>query len=360
MKRTGTTLIEVLAAIFILALGLVALMTLFPLGAAQMARAIQDERAAQLAANSAGYCRWYWKNLCEASAAQAAGGTMMYESTPQLWFTAAMDDPNAGVPTNFQRNAPLIFPTPGANAQVTAGNIRSMAIKATPSFPVLVDPVGWEAAGITAERFWAGANAPPGITFALPRRTMPGMGGQKSQVLRSFFLLDDMSFDSSGLGIAQERVGQYSAAWLLRRDKNYKRNETNLTVVVYFKRSIETLSREDSYLATPTAVALPDGSVAFGTALTLHFTGDRPTVRRGSWILDATMSANDPQGFYYRVTDVGEPTVSGSESTIDVQLETPIRRGPLGTKSRVFLVQDRVLEVFDKGPIEMNSPARAN
>src|SRR3954469_13698210 len=69
MLRRGTTLIEVLIAIFIMALGLIALLTLFPIGAVQMARAIQDERAAQVAANGASYFRWYWKNMVEAEEA---------------------------------------------------------------------------------------------------------------------------------------------------------------------------------------------------------------------------------------------------------------------------------------------------
>src|SRR5262245_57590124 len=65
-QRTAPTLVEVLISIFIMALGLMALLTLFPLGAVQMARAIQDDRAATLANNSAAYFRWYWKKLIEA------------------------------------------------------------------------------------------------------------------------------------------------------------------------------------------------------------------------------------------------------------------------------------------------------
>ena len=45
-ERAGVTLIEVLVAIFIMGIGLLALLTLFPLGALRMAKAIQDDRAA--------------------------------------------------------------------------------------------------------------------------------------------------------------------------------------------------------------------------------------------------------------------------------------------------------------------------
>ena len=50
--RSGTTLVEVLVAIFITALGLLGLLALFPLGAISMAQAIKDSRCAQAAANA--------------------------------------------------------------------------------------------------------------------------------------------------------------------------------------------------------------------------------------------------------------------------------------------------------------------
>lgn len=51
--RAGITLVEVLVAIFITGVGLLALLTLFPLGAMEMARATQDDRAAAIARDAA-------------------------------------------------------------------------------------------------------------------------------------------------------------------------------------------------------------------------------------------------------------------------------------------------------------------
>lgn len=51
--RPGVTLIEVLLAIFITGVGLLALLTLFPLGVLRMAEAIKDDRAAALAVEAA-------------------------------------------------------------------------------------------------------------------------------------------------------------------------------------------------------------------------------------------------------------------------------------------------------------------
>ena len=50
--QTGTTLLEVLVAIFITGVGLLALLTLFPLGALEMARAIDDDRTTAFAADA--------------------------------------------------------------------------------------------------------------------------------------------------------------------------------------------------------------------------------------------------------------------------------------------------------------------
>ena len=51
-RRPGVTLIEVLVAIFVVALGLLALLTLFPLGALSMAQAIKDDRIALMSSNA--------------------------------------------------------------------------------------------------------------------------------------------------------------------------------------------------------------------------------------------------------------------------------------------------------------------
>src|SRR5882757_2725476 len=51
-RRPGVTLIEVLVAIFVMGIGLICLLTLFPLGAMRMAAAFKDERAAQAAINA--------------------------------------------------------------------------------------------------------------------------------------------------------------------------------------------------------------------------------------------------------------------------------------------------------------------
>src|SRR5262249_58569190 len=52
MKRTGATLVEVLVAIFVMGIGLIAVLALFPLGVIRMAQAIQDDHTGNVAFNA--------------------------------------------------------------------------------------------------------------------------------------------------------------------------------------------------------------------------------------------------------------------------------------------------------------------
>lgn len=53
MPRRGVTLVEVLVAIFVMGIGLLALLTLFPVGALELAQAINDDRAGKVASDAA-------------------------------------------------------------------------------------------------------------------------------------------------------------------------------------------------------------------------------------------------------------------------------------------------------------------
>src|SRR5262245_14916122 len=53
MRRKGVTLMEVLVAITICGIGLLALLTLFPLGALEMAQAVKDDRCGHIKHNAA-------------------------------------------------------------------------------------------------------------------------------------------------------------------------------------------------------------------------------------------------------------------------------------------------------------------
>src|SRR5437764_12521596 len=60
-RRPGLSLTEVLVALFVMALGTIAILTMFPLGMLQMGQALKDDRTSQAASSADGYMRWYWK-----------------------------------------------------------------------------------------------------------------------------------------------------------------------------------------------------------------------------------------------------------------------------------------------------------
>src|SRR5437867_180385 len=57
MIRRGGTLIEVEIAIFVVAVGLLGLLALFPLGAANIALAVKDDRSAHSVANAVAFAK---------------------------------------------------------------------------------------------------------------------------------------------------------------------------------------------------------------------------------------------------------------------------------------------------------------
>jgi len=95
--------------------------------------------------------------------------------------------------------------------------------------------------------------------------------------------------------------------------------------------------------------------------------GTKPSIRTGSWILDATMgyyvpasavNVPDPHGFFYRVvgvTDVPPNTVNPPSNVMRLELQTtPKRRSFYNTTDTgaygVLVVMENVVEVFEKGP----------
>src|SRR5689334_11342668 len=97
-RRSGLTLVEVLTALFILALGVIAILTMFPLGASQMAFAVRDNRSTEAAFNADSYMRTYFKSQFIEPLRQ----NLLYDP-----LFDALDDPDG--------NAPTSLPPAGAN-----------------------------------------------------------------------------------------------------------------------------------------------------------------------------------------------------------------------------------------------------
>ena len=59
--RRGFSLTEVIVALFIMAIGIISLLTLFPLGAVQMGKALRDDRSQTTGVIADGKMRLWWQ-----------------------------------------------------------------------------------------------------------------------------------------------------------------------------------------------------------------------------------------------------------------------------------------------------------
>ena len=270
-RRRGITLIEVLVAIFIMAIGLLAILTLFPLGALRMAEALQDDRAAASASAGA--------NTCDAF----------------------------GI-----RNDPIFFSTTtGANLYTNPGAAYGLPTSGCP-----------ERLGLSALRRSVGrqqrvrpasaASSRGSCRRSFRRRTTR----QPNMAIRYFSLPDDMTFFDNGApdtsNGAIQRGGRYTWAYLLHRSQPASPTApVDLTVVVYAGRATSVPGGENTFAAAgnagDTAV-----SVSWGA-------GQPPGIKRGSWILD-TSSEKDANGnlvgvngLFYRVVSVSQPSSNADE-----------------------------------------------
>jgi hypothetical protein len=318
-------LIETLIAIFVSAIGLLALLALFPIGAVSMAQAIKDGRCAQASINATATARF--QNL-----------------TSDSTVTGAFSSP---VPAGAWPSFPSGYDGP--------------------SYPVYVDPLGTTLPGgaTAVDKLPTPFSVNPGIP-----RVSPAYASPFSQYLQFFTLLDDVTFTPDGRagtrGIV-ERTGRYSWAYLLQQPNVSYPSVVNATVVVYSERSQATLG-ENSYY-----VDFVQGSNTVTIFLNqLQTSGqEKPHLRPGGWILDSTtayqdpgINANapqpDPHGIFYRVINVTETFATDpflvAQPALLLELQTNISKSSYTNPARgiyeegVLTIMDNVAEVFNKGP----------
>jgi prepilin-type N-terminal cleavage/methylation domain-containing protein len=369
-RRRGLSLTEVLVALFIMALGAIAILTMFPLGALQMGQALKDDRTAQAAGQADGYMRWYWKHYIIDGA-----GSGINEP-----FVQAMQDPNSNVSpiTNQQPypSSPLIplLTTPGPDP-VNPTWIRPDA-ESGPSYPVAVDPMGWFARSGKQDQWWVGLDGSlvPAFFGKLARRSfspnptplrsppyplnqppLPSVMLSPAQAQRTCSLLDGLTYapdgtaaDANGQSTAvsgnpPQRELRYNWLWVLQRVHNNDPNTATMTIVVFDKRAHLYVPQPPShpervYAAVAGTTSVGSTSVQFPTAL---------PVLKGGWIADVsttTFTYQDPQPpnpmgqptppiprtipavrncNFYRVVSITDDTPAGG--TFKVELQVPLK-----------------------------------
>jgi hypothetical protein len=82
--------------------------------------------------------------------------------------------------------------------------------------------------------------------------------------------------------------------------------------------------------------------------VTISYAGQRPKIRKGGWLLDATMQP-EPHGFFYRAVSVKD---SGPGSVV-VEVQTPLRGRFAGDPAPgQVVIMENVVEVFERGTLE--------
>jgi hypothetical protein len=332
-QRPGITLIEVLVAIFIAAIGTLSLLVLFPLGALNMARALRDDRCAQAGINGS-----------------ALIDVLGYRTD--------------GIPSS---------------GTITPGSIADQLINS--ANPVYIDAIGTQVilgGTVASPNLYVGglgaaaaANAPlPGI-----QRMTPSFITSATMANRFFRLQDDITYNSLGAadttGGFINRGGRYSWAYMVRPPASvYSAGIADVSIVVYDSRPTGRAGGESCYLPAQNPAGgtnYPVGSTSIiiqysGTPLPItgsaYYTQSAPPLRRGSWILDASKrdSANDPasigniHSFFYRVVDVTDVSTS-TQSLMQVDLETPLAAaidGANATTPGIIVVLENVAGIYSR------------
>jgi hypothetical protein len=329
LRRSGITLVEVLVAIFIMGIGMMSLLVLFPLGALNMANAIKDDQCGHAASNAN---------------ALAVAFNLRIDPNVQNAFTNGT-------------GAPL----PALVAGWTG-----------PGYPVYVDPAG---VGSFGPSLPAAPSPPSSLPVGMPRvapnYVLAAPQGVPQATQQYFSLLDNMTFYPTGVpptdpnynqfgrpytpGGDIERPAQssYSWAYLLRQPQWSVPAVVNLTVVVYKQRT--TAVQGETVYPLPGAANMIQWVQNAQTVSVIYAPGPKPSIKKGGWVLDATMVDDqgnpEPHGFFYRVASVSDnPTVIGQ---LDIELENPIQQSSIGPTTGVpygvLIVLDGVVEVFNKG-----------
>jgi hypothetical protein len=312
-RRAGTTLMEVLVAIFIMGIGLLSLLVLFPLGALNMAQAIKDDRIALVSANAA---------------ALAEGRDIRNDFQLLGAGTDYFKDPSIG------------------------GNVVTPASDDGPSYAVLIDPIGSLSAP-PANQFWVGDKGPL-LQGSIPRRTVSFIGNNPQTMpalaTQAFSLMDEIRFADTGspdlTSGEVERDTGISFAYLMRRPRTADRSVVDVSIVIFVGRSV----RATQDLAPPeyTYYTIGNSSVTYdNTRNVLVVTWDpnvgesAPPIKAGGWFLDGTLG----HGFWYRATDVQE----AGANTLEISVATPFKGFPANAQtSGVVMFLDGVAEVVEK------------
>jgi prepilin-type N-terminal cleavage/methylation domain-containing protein len=326
-RRQGTTLTEVLVAIFVMGIGAMAIMAMFPLAAVSMARSIKDDRVGHAAANA--------KAIAIAKSIRQDGQV-----------NAFFDNPRGNTTTG---------PTPAG------GNYANAPLNGQ-SWAVYCDPFGFANYTGNAQNFVAGQ------TSGIRRRSLSFILAPTNATLTPTVamlsyctLLDEITFGTNGqpvsidggpvtAGTFVDRGRTVSYAWLLRRPMAGAKTICDLTVVIYNKRPSTgaAAGQELAYTIQVNATQPNMVTVTWNPGAGIP----QPQIIEGGWILDITPGPVDPttklkspgNAKFYRVVSMSDITVAGANQSMDLELANP-----MPATANTIAVMNGVVEVIECG-----------
>jgi hypothetical protein len=333
-RRNGITLTEVLVTIFVMAIGLLAVLALFPLAALNMSQAIVDDRVGHCAANAVAIANMHMDFLPVNDWGVTLDGAQNVNA----------QRPQAGTAAYFIQGP---GPAPVGNG---------------PSYPIFVDPYGMATGSYIANNSvtriqrvdvpWRYKPPTPPVTNPPTNPLAPPIpqGNLLTQFYyQNFVLLDDVAFNTDGTAMATlsgnapvanslVREGRYSWAYMLRRPRSACAELVDMQVVIYHQRSVYKTSA-----GSPETMVPVTGAVQGGSSITIA----SAPLRKGMWLLDVTPGEDLIQygpvhAFWYRVQNVS--TVSTGQLQLEIQ---PAIRTPTLTN---VVIMENVVDVFDRGP----------
>ena len=324
MRRPGLTLTEVLVTLAILSFGVLAILTMFPLAASQMAVAVREDRSAQAANAADGYLRAYWKS--EVVDKVKAGDTV---TEP---FYEALDDPNDMVPLAERKlTLPITLPLGGPEA----------------SYPVFIDPMGF-AARTGGSKYWVGDNGGAGA----PRRSLSKLTTAQ-QAFRTCSLMDGLGYDENGHP-TPDRELRYNWLWVVQRPNNSEKLKADMTVVVYDGRAnLHAPTGSEGWFMT-LGLALPGSN-----SVSLSYNaGVAPDVRPGTWVVEVTdplLNITLPPSKVRNANFYQVVSAKPNGLSLDVELNLPLKKANdsivAGAYIARFVVLRGVSGVYPRPPL---------
>jgi hypothetical protein len=316
--RSGTSLLEVLVGMGILAVGAISAFVLFPLSAINVGRALIDDRTTTCAITADGQLRQVHQRVVD-----------MGEPSGEPYFQA-MDNAGNG----------LI---------VTADDPG-------PSFPVAIDPMGAEARAGTPGQTALGDTG----QTRLPRVSLnliTADPGRRRLALRFCSQMDGLTYTESGevpggtTPVGELRELRYNWMWVVQRPVNRDRFNVRQQVVVFDKRV--------HMYAPPGSEAVFNNVTFTPSETTITNVPTTAEIRKGSWVMDATIDPTRAlrQAEFYRVLSVTEVTAANGTTTYTLEVHKPVVRADglfnrttpsLYTYPGSLVVMPAVVDVYER------------